>query len=217
MATPSVTPASQPLPDSLRRPALRPPQNNSAALRSASNTFCESDTYASPDARCARSRAMLGHKTVHRGRLGFIRAATRPCAALQVRWLRATGGVPTGLCKAARGQAAARNKAQAPAVGEIATPASLRERAKRAYRAMRTCSDSQIVFEAERSAAELICAGSRARPAQGIESGATALASDAVAIRDAACPRAALPAKQVRAMQRKRKPWIHASAGLLVG
>jgi len=45
--------------------------------------------------------APLGRKTVHRGRLGFIRAATRPCTALQdvrVFHLWSTNPVSAKLC-----------------------------------------------------------------------------------------------------------------------
>jgi hypothetical protein len=53
-------------------------------LRSApaQTRFSSQSTYAFPDARFARVQEVLGRKTIHRGRLCFIRAATRPSAAL---------------------------------------------------------------------------------------------------------------------------------------
>ncbi|HSW24827.1 MAG TPA: hypothetical protein VLJ62_18845, partial [Burkholderiaceae bacterium] len=63
-------------------PAGFPALNGLAALRKTtlcaslrSNKFCEHETVA--------SQATLGRKTVHRGRLCFIRAAARPCTVLR--------------------------------------------------------------------------------------------------------------------------------------
>ena len=71
-----------------------PALNGLAALRKTthfalllSNKFCEHETVA--------SQATLGRKTVHRGRLCFIRAATRPCTALRGR---ASGAAGEGRC-----------------------------------------------------------------------------------------------------------------------
>ena len=53
------------------------------ALRSVQTGFASQKRTRRPLCACRRTRTALGRKTVHRGRLGFIRAAARPRAALQ--------------------------------------------------------------------------------------------------------------------------------------
>jgi hypothetical protein len=77
-------------------------------------------TYARLDA-LTRFRSALGRKTVHRGRLGFIRAATRPCTALQSGKWRSTGGVPTLYLQSCAWAGCGANQAQALAAGDPAT------------------------------------------------------------------------------------------------
>ena len=70
---------------------------------------------------CRRTQTALGRKTVHRGRLGFIRAAARPRAALQVTCGHATGGAPRRWLQSCAWAGCGANEAQAPAAGEAAT------------------------------------------------------------------------------------------------
>ncbi len=172
-----------------RLPAKFPAPAGLAALRKTTRLRCApAQTGFASQKRtrrsiCAlgRARAALGRKTVHRGRLGFIRAATRPCAALQVRCRRASGGAPLPLLQSCARAGCGASQAQAPAAGDTATQPGLRKRAQsassRAY-----VSGSQNLFEPEQSEGELFCAGSRGRPAQGIRWSRAAAVSNAVAI-----------------------------------
>ena len=86
-----------------------------------SNTCREHETLRTArSARWARSRSRAGRKTVHRGRLCFIRAAALPCAALQVRWWRATGDVPGWWMQSCAWAGCGANQAQALAAGDTA-------------------------------------------------------------------------------------------------
>ena len=101
---------------------LAAPRHNSPPLCSGSDKCREHETYASLDMRLAGALvATLGRKTVHRGRLGFIRAAARPCTALQAPKWHATGGVPTVYLQSCAWAGCGANKAQALAAGDPAT------------------------------------------------------------------------------------------------
>ena len=135
---------------------------HSATLRS--NRRREHETVA--------SQATLGRKTVHRGRLCFIRAATRPCTALREgrrvpRHARCcdkqqasgpTRRSPSMVMRSCAWAGCGANKAQALAAGDSATQHGFSRATVSCSRKLFDRSEAQGVFSR----------GSRGLPAQGI-------------------------------------------------
>ena len=145
MATAFGDAAARLSPNPLRRASPRPARINSPALRSGSNRIREHETYARLDTHASRALvAALGRGLTRHRRLGFIRAAARPCAALQAPpWRSTGGGPPLHLQRRARPGRGA-NEAQAPAVDGLAAQRRLRaptgaKRAVRTFHARKTC------------------------------------------------------------------------------
>ena len=172
---------------------------NSPALRSVQTGFASQKRTPWLDPRASRALvAVLDRGLTRRRRLGFIRAAARPCAALQPpRWRIHRGTPPSHLQRRARPGRGA-NEAQAPAVDGLAAQRRLRaptgaERAARTFHARKTC--------LSRNAVKASCFARAARPfsaGNSVESRAAAL-PNAVAI----APR---PGRARRCREVKERP-----------
>ena len=165
-----------------------------ASLRS--NSFREHETYARLNPRASRALvAVLGRGLTRRRRLGFIRAAARPCAALQPPPWRSTGGMPGCHCNAVRGRDAARMKPRRPRWTVLRPSAACVRRKAQSGRRVRYLARKSCLSEAQRS--EFFCAGrmtvQRGEFGRKPRSGATERRSH----RAAARPRAALPPRSM--------------------
>ncbi len=144
-----------------------PAQNNSPALRSGSNRFCEPETYAPLDMRPGARSSGAGPQDRPPRAPGLYSRRGPAVRGVAVRCRRACSGAPLLWLQSCAWAGCGASQAQAPAAGDTATQPGLRKRAQRACRAGRTSHARETCLNgAQRS--ELSRAGSRGRPAQGI-------------------------------------------------
>jgi len=196
MATASVAPASQPLPDPLRRATPRPRGITHCEFAARSKlsvqTRCRKPEHVRParSACCARSRSRAGSRGHPPQAPVLYSRRSPPTRSFAQRGLRATGCAPGPHRNAAHGRVAARIKPRRPRWTvlrpSVATSAPARRISSDAY-----VSDSRLLFE--RSAAQRVLPRGRKTGRRG-ESGSSAMRCDGRrSHRAAARPCAALP------------------------
>ena len=170
---------------------------------------------------------MLGRCLTRRRRLGLIRAAARPRAALQAPGWRTTSGARQCHCNAAPGRAAARIKPRRPR-WPVLRPSGARrapqaQSARRVHDLARETCLSRSDCRARQSRRRVVSRGA-ARPAGAGNpvAGAAATATDAVAIaqqpgRARRCREGVACTNGSRVEPGMTEPWIPAFAGTTAG